>query len=171
MPHAVGFERFLDPVFSKELVHADVHVPDHLLGHWKVLVGLPLPTDDKSLILPQSLQNSPQAYTLLMDVKSKGFRINVRQRKPRKACPTRMTFNQMETYISCLTDADERLEELHAVMDAGKGQKNQYEYVRRWFLANYPHFYEIPVLDTNCCLVAPRVTMLPEDKEPLKISA
>ena len=168
MPHAVGFERFLDPVFSKELVHADVHVPDHLLGHWKVLVGLPLPTDDKSLILPQSLQNSPQAYNLLMDVKSKGFRINVRQRKPRKACPTRMTFNQMETYISCLTDADERLEELHAVMDAGKGQKNQYEYVRRWFLANYPHYREIPVLDADHRIIAPRLHLLPEAADKLE---
>ena len=73
-------------------------------------------------------QYGSDAYNLLMDVKSKGFHITVRQSKPRKACPTRMTFNQMETYISCLTDADERLEELHVVMDAGKGQKNQYEY-------------------------------------------
>ena len=116
-------------------------------------------------------QYGSDAYNLLMDVKSKGFHINVRQSKPRKACPTRMTFNQMETYISCLNDADERLEELHAVMDAGKGQKNQYEYVRRWFLRNYPHFYEIPVLDTNFRIVAPRVTLLPEDIEPMKLSA
>lgn len=116
-------------------------------------------------------QYGSDAYNLLMDVKSKGFHINVRKTEPRKACPTRITFKQMETILSCMDYADERLEQLHAVMDAGKGQKNQYEYVRRWFLANYPHFYEIPVLDTNCCLVAPRVTMLPEDKEPLKISA
>ena len=38
-------------------------------------------------------------------------------------------------------------------------------------IALYPHFNEIPVLDTNCRIVAPRVTLLPEDLEPLKISA
>ena len=47
------------------------------------------------------------------------------------------TFKQMENYISCLEDADERLEQLHTVMNAGKGQKNQYEYVRKWFLTHY----------------------------------
>ena len=112
-----------------------------------------------------------EAYNMLMDVRSKGFHIVVKEAAPRMACPTRITFKQMETILSCMDYADERLEQLHAVMDAGKGQKNQYEYVRRWFLKNYPHFAEIPVLDTNCRLVAPRVTLLPEDTEPMKISA
>ena len=101
-------------------------------------------------------------YAMLMDVKSKGFRIVERESKPRKACPSRITFKQMETILSCMNEPDERLEQLHAVMDAGKGQKNQYEYVRRWFLRNYPHFNEIPVLDTNCHIVAPRVRPLSE---------
>ena len=70
-----------------------------------------------------------EAYNMLMDVRSKGFHIAVRkEEKPRKACPTRITFKQMETILSCMDYADERLEQLHAVMDAGKGQKNQYEY-------------------------------------------
>ena len=111
------------------------------------------------------------AYKILMDVRSKGFTIAVRQPTERKACPTRITFKQMETILSCMDYADERLEQLHTVMSAGKGTKNQYEYVRRWFLRNYPHFHEIPVLDTNCHIVAPRVKLLPEDTEPLKISA
>ena len=117
-------------------------------------------------------QYGTEAYNMLMDVRSKGFHIVVRKEtKPRKACPTRLTFKQMETTLSCMDYADERLEQLHAVMDAGKGQKNQYEYVRRWFLKNYPHFAEIPMLDTSCRLVAPRVTMLPEDTEPMKLTA
>ena len=111
------------------------------------------------------------AYNILMDVRSKGFHIVVRQPAERKACPTRITFKQMEIILSCMDYADERLEQLHAVMDAGKGQKNQYEYVRRWFLRNYPNFNEIPTLDTNCRIVAPRIKLLPEDVEPLKISA
>ena len=66
---------------------------------------------------------------------------------------------------------DERLEELHAVMDAGKAQKNQYEYVRRWFLANYPHYREIPVLDGEHRIIAPRLTLLPEHADELKKTA
>ena len=116
-------------------------------------------------------QYGTEAYNMLMDVRSKGFHIVIKESKQRKACPTRITFKQMETILSCMTNADERLEQLHAVMDAGKGQKNQYEYVRRWFLENYPHFNEIPVLDSNCRIVAPRVKMLPEAAETLKISA
>ena len=113
-----------------------------------------------------------KAYNLLMDVRRKGFNIVVRQEaKPRKACPTRITFKQMETILSCMDYADERLEQLHVVMAAGKGQKNQYEYVRRWFLQNYPNFAGVPVLDVNNNIVAPHIAYLPEDTEPLKLEA
>ena len=113
-------------------------------------------------------QYGSEAYNLLMDVKSKGFHINVRKTEPRKACPTRVTFKQMEITLSCMDHPDERLEELHAVMDAGKGQKNQYEYVRRWFLANYPHYREIPVLDADHRIIAPRLHLLPEAADKLE---
>ena len=103
-----------------------------------------------------------------MDVRSKGFHIAVRQPAKRKACPTRITFKQMEIILSGMNYADERLEQLHAVMDAGKGQKNQYEYVRRWFLANYPHYREIPVLDADHRIIAPRLHLLPEAAEKLE---
>ena len=103
-----------------------------------------------------------------MDVKSKGFRISVRKTEPRKACPTRVTFKQMEITLSCMDHPDERLAELHAIMDAGKGQKNQYEYVRRWFLANYPHYREIPVLDADHRIIAPRLHLLPEAADKLE---
>ena len=113
-----------------------------------------------------------EAYNLLMDVRSKGFNIAVRkEEKPRKSCPTRITFKQMENILSNMDYADERLAQLHAVMNMGKGQKNQYEYVRRWFLENYPRFYELPVLDTNCNVVGPRLNQIHEAAEPLKISA
>ena len=113
-------------------------------------------------------QYGSEAYNLLMDVKSKGFHITVRQSKPRKACPTRVTFKQMEITLSYMDHPDECLAELHAIMDAGKGQKNQYEYVRQWFLANYPHYREIPVVDNNYHIVAPRLHVLPEADDKLE---
>ena len=107
-------------------------------------------------------------YEMLMDVKSKGFTIAVKEVKPRKACPTRITFKQMETILSCMDYVDERLAELHAVMDYSRGMKNPYEYVRKWFLLNYPSFYEMPVLDVNYRIVAPRLNLLPEVTEEMK---
>ena len=67
----------------------------------------------------EASQYGTEAYNMLMDVRTKGFQIVVRESKPRKACPTRITFKQMETVLSCMDYADERLEQLHAVMDAG----------------------------------------------------
>lgn len=109
-----------------------------------------------------------EAYNILMDVRSKGFHVAVRQPKERKACPTRITFKQMETILSCMDYADERMAELHAVMAYSRGLKNPYEYVRKWFLRNYPHFYEMPVLDVNYRIVAPRLNLLPEVTEEMK---
>ena len=110
-------------------------------------------------------QYGTDAYKMLMDVRSNGFKVVVRKDKPRKSCPTRITFKKMETILSCMDFADERLEQLHAVMNAGKGQKNQYEYVRKWFLVNYPNFDAIPDLDSENRIVAPRLNALPSTTE------
>ena len=42
--------------------------------------------------------------------------------------------------------------------------------MRRWFLGDDPRLNEIPLLDSYCRIVAPRVTMLPEAADTLKIS-
>ena len=110
-------------------------------------------------------QYDTDAYNMLMDARRMGFSVVVRKDKPRKSCPTRITFKKMETILSCMSDPDERLAELHTVMDAGKGQKNQYEYVRKWFLANYPNFDAIPDLDSENRIVAPRLNALPSTTE------
>ncbi len=65
-------------------------------------------------------------------------------------------------------EPDERLAELHAVMGYSRGLKNPYEYVRKWFLLNYPNFYEMPTLDVNYRIVAPRLNLLPEVTEEMK---
>lgn len=116
-------------------------------------------------------QFGSEAYNSLIEARNKGFNIVVRDSKPRAACPTRITFKKMETILSCMDYADERLAQLHAVMEAGKGQANQYEYVRKWFLENYPNFREIPKLNISNSIVAPRVKALPEGVEPLKLCA
>lgn len=116
-------------------------------------------------------QYGTTAYNLLMDVRSKGFQVVVRKAAPRKACPSRMTFRQMEIYLSCLTNPDERLAQLHTVMAESKSQTNPYEHVRKWFNQNYPNFTDIPVLDSNNRIIASPVKLLPAEITEVKISA
>ena len=116
-------------------------------------------------------QYGTTAYNLLMDVRSKGFQVVVRKAAPRKACPSRMTFRQMEIYLSCLTNPDERLAQLHTVMAESKSQTNPYEHVRKWFNQNYPNFTAIPVLDSNNRIIASPVKLLPAEISEVKVSA
>ncbi len=104
-------------------------------------------------------------YNIVKGFRMDGFKIEVRKTEKRKACPTRVTFKQMEQLLSCMTDPDERLAELHAIMEVAKAQKNQYEYVRQWFLLNYPNFREYQAMDANYRIVAPKLHLLPETKD------
>ena len=103
-------------------------------------------------------------YNMLLDLREKGFKMVLPVAKKRKACPTRVTFKKIEQLLSCMNDADERLAEFHATAEYAKGQKNPYEYVRQWFLLNYPNFREYQEMDTNYRIVAPKLHLLPEVK-------
>ena len=113
------------------------------------------------------------AFKSMMDLRKRGldFDVIVRKAAPRKACPSRMTFRQMEIYLSCLTNPDERMAQLHTVMAESKSQTNPYEHVRKWFNQNYPNFTDIPVLDSNNRIIASSIKLLPAEITEVKISA
>ena len=54
-----------------------------------------------------SQQGSPE-YNILLDARQNGFYLAERPKQERRACPTRITFAQMENYISCLDNKDVR---------------------------------------------------------------
>lgn len=87
-----------------------------------------------------------EAYNILMDVRSKGFHIAVRQPKERKACPTRVTFKQMEIILSCMF---ERVKKLSRV------QPMPYKYVKTWFENLFPYYSEQPTLDADGYVIDP----------------
>lgn len=105
------------------------------------------------------------AYKTVNGFRKDGFQLTVKKAEKRKACPTRLTFKQMEQYLSCLTNADEHIAGLHAIMSIAKAQKNQYEHVRQWFLKNYPNFREIPKLNSDLRIEAPHLHLVDEEKE------
>lgn len=104
------------------------------------------------------------AYTTVNGFRKDGFQIAVKKPEKRKACPTRLTFKQMEQYLSCLTNADEHIAGLHAMINVAKAQKNNYEPVRKWFLQNYPNFREIPKLNGDLLIDAPHFRLVNEEK-------
>ena len=105
------------------------------------------------------------AYKTVNGFRKDGFQLAVRRPDKRKACPTRLTFKQMEQYLSCLTNADDHIAALHAIMGVAKAQKNQYEHVRQWFLLNYPNFREIPKLNSDLQIDAPHLRLVDEENE------
>lgn len=105
------------------------------------------------------------AYQTVNGFRKDGFQLAVKKAEKRKACPTRLTFRQMEQYLSCLTNADEHIAGLHAMMGVAKAQKNNYEPVRKWFLQNYPNFREIPKLNGDFLIDVPHLHLLDSDKE------
>ena len=105
------------------------------------------------------------AYNTVNGFRKDGFQLAVKKTEKRKACPTRLTFKQMEQYLSCLTNADEHIAALHAIMGVAKAQKNQYEHVRQWFLQNYPNFREIPKLNSDLQIDAPHLRLVDKETE------
>ncbi len=127
-------------------------------------------TITKAFAKKASQQGTPE-YNILLEARRSGFYLTERPKQERRACPTRITFAQMENYISCLDDKDKRLEELHAVMNLGKSTTNQYEHVRKWFLENYPDFNKIPVRDEDNCLTSSQVRVVPLSDNVCRIGA
>ena len=105
------------------------------------------------------------AYNTVNGFRKDGFQLAVKKAEKRKACPTRLTFKQMEQYLSCLTNADDHIAALHAIMGVAKAQKNQYEHVRQWFLQNYPNFREIPKLNSDLQIDAPHLRLVDKETE------
>lgn len=108
------------------------------------------------------------AYGIVNGFRKDGFHIGVRKAEKRKACATRLTFKKMEQYLSFLANADEHIAELHAMMNIGKTQTNPYEFVRQWFLKNYPNFREIPKLNNDLEIDAPHLRLVDDEEKKAK---
>lgn len=90
----------------------------------------------------ESQEFGSTAFNMMKELRSMGMQIVVREEKERKACPTRLTYAQMEIFISCLDDAEKWLPIFEGVKEASVATKNRYNFVRQWFLKNFPDFTE-----------------------------
>ena len=104
-------------------------------------------------------------FKQMVEMNDCGFSIDVKQPKKHKACATRITYKQMERYLSCLDDSVRRCAELRLVIEESKSQNNPYEHVRKWFLETYPSFGKTPVIDKNLRVVPAPIQLVKETEE------
>ncbi len=102
-------------------------------------------------------QYRSREYRQMMEMSDCGFSIDIGRPKKRKSCSTRITYKQMEKYLSCLDDAARRCAELRLVIEEAKSLNNPYEHVRKWFLETNPAFGKSPQIDKNLRIVPPPI--------------
>ena len=71
------------------------------------------------------------------------------RRAPKTANPNRnLTYANMEKYMSVFKNAAELLEQFKIVKTMSKGQPNAYNYVKGWFVKQFPDYKALP--DFTC---------------------
>lgn len=55
-----------------------------------------------------------------------------------------MSYKKMENYIRLYENADELLKEFCIVKAVSQIQKNKFQFVYNWFMAQFPHYDELP---------------------------
>ena len=81
-------------------------------------------------------------YEKMMEMRANGFHIVEKYYRPRKACPTRLTYKKMSNYIATLPDSKKWFTELNNVIEESKSFPNPYEHVRQWFMKTFPKHVE-----------------------------
>ena len=67
------------------------------------------------------------------------------RRAPKTANPNRnLTYANMERYMSVFKNAAELREQFEIVKTMSKGQPNAYNYVKGWFVKQFPDYKELP---------------------------
>ena len=67
------------------------------------------------------------------------------RRAPKTANPNRnLTYANMEKYMSVFKNAAELLEQFKIVKTMSKGQPNAYNYVKGWFVKQFPDYKALP---------------------------
>ena len=72
---------------------------------------------------------------------------NRTHRSPKKARADKgLTYKNMMDYIKTFDNAEELLKLFDKVREKSKVQTSKYDYVKKWFMAQFPNYGEIPTL-------------------------
>ena len=83
-----------------------------------------------------------------------------------------LTYDKMVKFLSCQVNSALLLNEFTEVREYSKAQKNPYQFVKEWFLREFPYYDAIPKFDKEGKMIAPsanaearRVIKMEEQKE------
>lgn len=73
-------------------------------------------------------------------------------RSPKTANPAKgLTYDRMEKYIRLFDNADELMDQFQKVKSADRG----YQYVKAWFVKQFPHYKDVPEFKNGKLYVVP----------------
>ena len=107
-------------------------------------------------------------YEALMAFRANGFHVVEKWYRPRKACPTRVTYKLIMNYFSTLPTKDEEMKKFRAVREESKSYHNPYEYVRQWFIREYPGYIAALVRNSKKMDSDVNLQIVPDEQEPEK---
>lgn len=88
-----------------------------------------------------------EAYNLMMELRTLGMKMFVKETPHRKSCPTRLTYKRMLAHIKCLDDAEQYINEFNIIREDSLSTENPYQFVRKWFMESFPNHGKLP--ETN----------------------
>ncbi len=106
----------------------------------------------------KALNPNSDEYGILLRLKAdfKNLRIVKKTAPKRKKNPKAgLTYDKMVKFLSCQANSALLLNEFTEVREYSKAQKNPYQFVKEWFLREFPYYDAIPKFDKEGKVIAP----------------
>ena len=105
--------------------------------------------------------NNPSTpeYATMRQIRNEcpNIQVVIRKVRRRRAPHDHLTYDKMVAFIACQREAARLLQEFKTVRTMAGAQSNPYSYVKRWFLATFPNYREIPKLESDEAKVLEKV--------------
>jgi len=97
-------------------------------------------------------------YDLFLKLKNDfpGIQIRIKKAPKRKKTSARLTYDMMVKYLACQNDGERLLLMFNHVREIAASKGASYQYVKNWFLEQFPDYFEYPSFDENGKLINPR---------------
>ena len=107
----------------------------------------------------QEDQNSSEYRTIAKFKRDfRDVSIITRPTPKRKNTSARLTYDKMVKYLSCQPDSERLLLMFNQVREESKSKSASYQFVRQWFLQNFPEYFRYPSFDEYGKMINPRGT-------------
>ena len=106
----------------------------------------------------KALNPESYEYKLLLRLRADFKNLRVAKKAPpkrRKKPKAGLTYDKMVKFLSCQANSTILLNEFTEIREYAKAQSNPYQFVKEWFLREFPYYDAIPKFDGEGRLIAP----------------